>query len=475
MVNYPSQSIRSQLTLMTVCLLLILAALSYWSAHLYGNRAARLSYDRLMAGAALQVAESIGIQDGEVISDLPQAAFETLSLAPDDRVFYAITTADGDHITGYEGLPQFNPDSGKIMRLDGRSELSPQFFDAYYSNEPVRFVVVKRVLNDVGITLEVQIQIGQTRRASNALSADISWRVLQFVAFFSVLALVMILFGIWMLLRPLNQLNIALSERSHVDLSPLDLQVPLEVEPLLKTINHFMEQLAATLDRLKRFTGEAAHQIRTPLAGLKSQAQNALEEHDPQLRELQLKRVVECSDLLSGTVRQMLNQAKLTYRFQSELFNSVRLDSLVKEVCRDVAVAALRSDVEVVYLSAVEICVDGDEFALKQMIQNILENAIKYSPSGGVVEVDLVASAAPKGKVSAVLQVSDSGPGIPENERSHVFKQFYRSPNNKRSGSGLGLSIAREVAEHHQAILELKDNQPHGLIVEICFEGRLVK
>ena len=363
MVNYPSQSIRSQLTLMTVCLLLILAALSYWSAHLYGNRAARLSYDRLMAGAALQVAESIGIQDGEVISDLPQAAFETLSLAPDDRVFYAITTADGDHITGYEGLPQFNPDSGKIMRLDGRSELSPQFFDAYYSNEPVRFVVVKRVLNDVGITLEVQIQIGQTRRASNALSADISWRVLQFVAFFSVLALVLILFGIWMLLRPLNQLNIALSERSHVDLSPLDLQVPLEVEPLLKTINHFMEQLATTLDRLKRFTGEAAHQIRTPLAGLKSQAQNALEEHDPQLRELQLKRVVECSDLLSGTVRQMLNQAKLTYRFQSELFNSVRLDSLVKEVCRDVAVAALRSDVEVVYLSAVEICVDGDEFA----------------------------------------------------------------------------------------------------------------
>ncbi|MBR9869350.1 MAG: sensor histidine kinase [Oceanospirillales bacterium] len=475
MISYSPRSIRSQLSVMTVCLLLILAALSYWSAHMYGNRAARLSYDRLMAGAALQVAESIGIQDGEVIVDLPQAAFETLSLATDDRVFYAITTAAGDHITGYEKLPKFDPHTGKLTQLNGRRELSPQFFDAYYSNEPVRFVIVNRVLNDVGITLEVQIQIGQTRRASNALSADISWRVLQFVTFFSVLALVLIMFGIWMLLRPLNQLNIALSERSHVDLSPLDLQVPLEVEPLLKTINHFMEQLAATLDRLKRFTGEAAHQIRTPLAGLKSQAQNALEEHDPLLREQQLKRVVECSDLLSGTVRQMLNQAKLAYRFQSEMFSSIRLDSLIKEVCRDVAVAALRSDVEVVYLSAVEIYVDGDEFALKQMIRNILENAIKYSPRGGLVAVDLVVCSAPKGKVSAVLQVSDSGPGIPENERSHVFEQFYRSPNNKRSGSGLGLSIAREVAEHHHAKLELKDNQPHGLIVEIYFEGRLVK
>ncbi|WP_372741693.1 sensor histidine kinase [Neptunomonas sp.] len=472
MVNYPPPSIRRQLSVMTVCLLLILAAMSYWAANMYGHRAARLSYDRLMVGAALQVAESISIQDGEVSVDLPQAAFETLSLATDDRVFYAITTLDGDHITGYEGLPQFDPQSGRITRLEGWREFSPQLFDSYYSNEKVRFVIMTRVLNDVGITQEVKIQIGQTLRASNALSTDISLRVLQFVAFFFVLALVLIMFGIWMLLRPMNQLNKALSERSPVDLSPLDVPVPLEIEPLLNTINHFMGQLATTLDRLKRFTGEAAHQIRTPLAGLKSQAQNALEEQDPVLRQQQLKRVVESSDLLSGTVRQMLDQAKLAYRFQSEIFSPLRLDNLVKEVCRDVAVAALRSDVEVAYLSSVEVSIDGDGFALKQMIRNILENAIKYSPGEGLVEVGFVVC--PEGKEGVILRVSDSGPGIPENERSQVFEQFYRSPNNQRSGSGLGLSIAREVAVHHHAELELKDNQPHGLIVEIHFgRGRV--
>ena len=456
---------------MTVGLLLVLAATSYWVANIYGQRAARLSYDRLMAGAALQIAESIGMQDGEVVIDLPQAAFATLALAPDDRVFYAINILDGDLITGYPGLPKFDPLTSKISNLESRGEFPLRFFDAVYSREPMRFITLTRVLNDVDVTLEVQLQIGQTLRARNTLSADISWRALQFVAFFFLFALVLIMFGIWMLLRPLSQVNKALSERSPVDLSELDLPVPLEVEPLVQTINHFMAQLATTLDRLKRFTGEAAHQIRTPLAGLKSQAQNALEEQDPQRRQEQLKRVLECSDLLSSTVSQMLNQAKLAYRFQSELFSAIRLDSLVKEVCRDVAVAALRNDVEVAYLSSAEISVDGDAFALKQMIRNILENAIKYSPRGGLVEVDF---AVPEKRLSAegaILSVRDSGPGIPAEERSQVFEQFYRSPDNPRSGSGLGLSIAREVAEHHGAELVLIDNQPQGLVVEIRFRG----
>ncbi len=456
---------------MTVGLLLVLAATSYWVANIYGQRAARLSYDRLMAGAALQIAESIRMQDGDVVVDLPQAAFETLALAPDDRVFYAIKMLDGDLITGYPGLPKFDPKTSKISTLEGRGAFPLRFFNAPYSSEPMRFITLTRVLNDVGVTLEVQLQIGQSLRARNALSADISWRALQFVAFFFLLALVLVTFGIWMLLRPLSQVNKALSERSPVDLSALDVLVPVEVEPLVQTINHFMAQLATTLDRLKRFTGEAAHQIRTPLAGLKSQAQNALEEQDPQRRQEQLKRVVECSDLLSSTVSQLLNQAKLAYRFQSEIFSALRLDSLVKEVCRDVAVAALRNEVEVAYLSSAQFIVDGDGFALKQMLRNILENAIKYSPRGGLVEVELALPGWPGAGAGAILRVRDSGPGIPVEERSQVFEQFYRSPNNPRSGSGLGLSIAREVALHHRAELVLMDNQPQGLVVEIRFRG----
>jgi len=456
---------------MSVCLLLVLAAISYWATNLYGHRAARLSYDRLLAGAALQVAESIGLQDGEVVIDLPRAAFETLALAPEDRVFYAIEFVDGPLITGYSGLPESAEGSPGSRETGFDGQPPARFFDAPYSGEMVRFIALERVLKDVGLTQAVRVRIGQTLRARDALVADISWRALQFVALFIAIALVLIMSGIWMLLRPLRNLNLALSRRSPVDLSPLEVSVPQEVEPLLRTINHFMAQLATTLDRLKRFTGEAAHQIRTPLAGLKSQAQNALEEQDATLRQEQLKRVVECSDLLSSTVSQMLNQATLAHRFQSEMFDELRLDELVIEVCREVAVAALHDGVEVAYLGDREVIVQGDGFALKQMLRNILENAIKYSPQGGIVEVNIEAR---PGTAGVKLRVSDQGPGIPVEEREQVFEQFYRSPNNPRAGSGLGLAIAREVAVHHHAHLTLGDNTPKGLVVEIHFSrGRV--
>lgn len=451
---------------MSVCLLMVLAAIIYWAANLYGHRAARLSYDRLLAGAALQVAESIRLNDGDVVIDLPRAAFETLELAPEDRVFYAIELVDGPLLTGYSGLPEsieglpVNPE--KVFE----GQLPISLFDAPYSGEMIRFIVLERVLKDVGVAQAVRVKIGQTLRARHALAADISWRATQFVALFIVIALVLIMCGIWMLLSPLRNLNLALSRRSPVDLSPLEVNVPQEIEPLLQTINHFMLQLSITLDRLKRFTGEAAHQIRTPLAGLKSQAQNALEEQNATLRQEQLKRVVECSDMLASTVSQMLNQAKLAHRFQSEMFGELRLDELVMEVCREVAVGALNNGVEVAYLGDCKVVVQGDGFALKQMIRNILENAIKYSPQAGVVEVNFDGR---PGTAGVKLTVSDQGPGIPVEERNHVFEQFYRSPNNPRAGSGLGLAIAREVAVHHHAQLKLIDNIPNGLVVEIYF------
>ena len=150
-----------------------------------------------------------------------------------------------------------------------------------------------------------------------------------------------------------------------------------------------MNQLGTTLDRLKRFTSEAAHQIKTPLAGLKSQAQNALDEQDQDVRREQLNRVVESCDMLNSTVTQLLDQAILAHRFQSEPLRPVRLDTLTKQVCRDVAVAALQQGVEVAYSGDQEITINGDEFALQQMLRNVLENAIKYSPKESSVEIEL--------------------------------------------------------------------------------------
>ncbi|WP_165840115.1 sensor histidine kinase [Motiliproteus coralliicola] len=457
-------SIRRQLLWMAAGLLLALALSSYWAAQAYGERAARLSYDRLLTGAALQIAENIQIRNGEVVIDLPRSAFETLALAPQDRVFYAIVETNGQFITGYPDLPIQGLAWGRGADLNNPGVTLPVFYDEQYSGEPVRFLTLTRQLPETDEVREVQVQLGQTTRARQLLAEEISWRALQLLALFFVVAMVLILGGIWLVLRPLHRLNRGLEARSPQDLSPLQVEVPREIQPLLTTINRFMQQLGGTLDGLKRFTAEAAHQIRTPLAGLKSQAQNALVEEDEVRRREQLQRVVQSSDLLSDTVSQLLSQATLAHRFQSQALEPLTLDKLITDVCRDVAVSALHQGVEVAYLGQVLVPLNGDDFALRQMLRNLLENAIKYSETGDTVEVDLQ-----RVERGARLTVADQGPGIPDSEKSQVFERFYRSPDNPRPGSGLGLAIAREIAVHHRALLSLKDNQPRGLVVEVLF------
>jgi two-component system sensor histidine kinase TctE len=343
------------------------------------------------------------------------------------------------------------------------------FFDARYGGEPVRFLVLSRLLTETDFSGTIRIQLGQTTRARQALAGEISLRAVQLVAVLFLIALLLVSAGIWMTLQPLERLNRALAQRSPVDLSPLELTVPREISRLVQTLNHLMQQLGGTLNRLQRFTSEAAHQIRTPLAGLRSQAQNARAEEDETLRWRQLDRVIESADRLSDTVDQLLKQAVLTHRLRSEQDERVALDELVPEVCRELAVPALERGVKLAYDGPAGVDLKGNRFALKQMIQNLVENAIRYSEPGSDVQVTLQ-----RDGNGVLLSVADRGPGIPDAEKPLVFERFYRSPGNSRSGSGLGLAIAEEVAGHHRASLRLKDNVPRGLIVEVHFpSGRL--
>lgn len=188
-----SYSIKQQLATMTILLLFVLAAVSYWGANKYGQRAAQLSYDHLLTGAAFQMAENIRLQDGRVVVDLPRSAFDTLALAPEDRVFYAVDIVGGNHLTGYEGLPESNNQETASSTQSSVGQLPVSFFETTYSDEPVRFITVERVLKDPGVTKTVRVKIGQTLRARNELADGISWRALQAAGGFIVVALVLIM------------------------------------------------------------------------------------------------------------------------------------------------------------------------------------------------------------------------------------------------------------------------------------------
>lgn len=470
-----ANSIRSQLVLMTLLLLIVMTIITFFLANSYGKRSAQISFDRLLTSAALQTAESISMKDGQVIVDLPWSAFEILSSAPNDRVFYRISDKAGNKITGYQDLPKLNDTDrrGNLVVQQGRPE--PRFFDSFYQGEAVRFVVFNKQLTETLYQGDVSIQIGQTVIAREALSSEISWRAIQLVLPFIFIGFILVVLGIWTLLKPIKELNKALSNRTGFDLSKINLPVPSELTPLVQSINHFMGQLDNNLNQLQRFTSEAAHQLRTPLAGLKSQAQNALSEEDEATRHAQLVRVIESCDMLNHTVSQLLLQATLSHRFQSQQLMRINLAQMAKKVCKDVVVSALQQDIEISFDGEEAFAKEnagnilGDAFALEQMVRNILENAIKYSPPHSVVHVSIL-SVTHALKPMIRLSVTDQGIGIPDSEKPHVFERFYRSANNPRSGTGLGLAIVKEVADHHNALLELSDNDPKGLVVNLTFE-----
>ncbi|WP_417561349.1 sensor histidine kinase [Marinomonas sp.] len=463
-------SIRRQLILMVATVLIVINVVALWSAHIYANRAAKESYDRLLYGSALQMAENINILDSNFFIDLPVSAFETLALSTSDRAFYSIINGQYRVLTGYKDLPNI-PFTQLLQQSSEKEKFIPIYYEAMYRGETVRFVALGKRLLEADSVNDVFIIVGQTLDARRAAATEISQMALQFVTLFFFITLLLLLFVIWRVLQPLQAIKQAITERSPQELSPLEANVPSEIAPLLKSINYFMAQLDNTLSRLKRFTAEAAHQIRTPLAGLNSQAQNALDETDEVLRQKQLQHILESSNVLTNTVNQLLSRATLTHRYQSHPFSPVSLDHVTKETCRELAVWALEQQVEIEYLGDIQVTINGDEFALKQMLQNIIENAIKYSPKGSVVEVELMVMDE-LSETSVVLQIRDQGIGVPDQDKEHIFEYFYRSPDNFASGSGIGLSIAKEVAEHHDARFHLKDNQPTGLIVEVIFPQR---
>ena len=467
-----TKSLRRQLLVMTFIVLLLISSLALWGAHIYANRTTKISYDRLLYGAALQMAENITQVNGKVIIDLPISAFETLSLSSADRAFYSIMDSQYQVLTGYKDLPDI-PFPLLIKESQQNKRLKPLYYESNYRGERVRFIILSKRLLEADKSKTIFVIVGQTMEARAQSAKEINQIALQFVCVFFIITMLLLLFVIWQVLRPLQSIKQAITERSPLELSALDIHVPSEIAPLVNSINYFMAQLDTTLKRLERFTAESAHQIRTPLAGLISQAQNALDEKDNSLRKQQLENILESSQLLTQTVNQLLNRATLTHRFQSHPFSLISLDELIKETCRDLVVWALEKQVEIAYLGDPKTNILGDEFALKQMLHNIIENAVKYSPENSIVEVELMhpnqSSSNEVLSNQAKLQIRDQGVGVSDEDKLHIFEYFYRSADNLAAGSGIGLSIAKEVAEHHKAKFYLKDNQPTGLIVEMVF------
>jgi len=311
------------------------------------------------------------------------------------------------------------------------------------------------------------VQVAETREKRSVLAAEIIKGVM--LPQFAILPLAVLL--VWLALvrgiKPLNQLEERIRARKPDDLSPLDERaVPLEVAPLVSSVNDLLTRLKDSIATQKRFLADAAHQLKTPLAGLRMQADLAQREgaNAAELKQ-SLQQIGRSSMRATHTVNQLLALARAENSGISIVLQPCDLARLTMEVVQDSVPRAMDRRIDLGYDGASPgahgVRVDGNPTLLKELIRNLLDNAINYTPSSaerpGVITARVLAD--PFGQV-LLLQIEDSGPGIPEAERELVFQPFYRALGTDADGSGLGLPIVLEIARQHNAAITLEDAHP---------------
>ncbi len=277
------------------------------------------------------------------------------------------------------------------------------------------------------------------------------------------LAAALVWFGLSRGLKPLRGLRDRIRDRRPDDLSPIDpTSAPQEIVPLVESFNELLTQLETTLATQRRFIADAAHQMKTPLAGIRMQAELALREPEPAERERSLTQLARSSERASHLINQLLALARAESLGEKTAFDRLELNPLLREAITELAPLALAAGLDLGFEDTDSpVAVVGNPVLLGELIQNLVGNAIHYTPSGGVVNIRVLT-----GMGVVTIEIEDNGPGIPAAERESVFERFYRvrdrvpANEGEERGSGLGLAIVREIARLHQATVQITEGAP---------------
>jgi two-component system sensor histidine kinase TctE len=457
-------SLRNQLLRWLIIPLVALAALNALSAYYNALDAADLAYDRALLASTRALAERVTVRDGKVVADVPYVALDSFETDTLGRIYYKVSGMHGELVSGYEDLPP-------VPANAPRSETYPalvRFYQADYNGQPIRIAALVQPVFDDSMRGIALIQVGETLDARRNLTRKIITDTLTHQAAMVLAAGALVWLAVRLVLRPLMQLKEAVEQRAPSDLSDVDpALVHREVRPLVTAMNGALARMHTLMASQRRFIADASHQLRTPLTVLKTQAEMALRENDP----VAMRRIVEAmAGTTDATVRlanRLLTLARVEHGAHAAEFGPVALAELAQQVGLDLAPAAVGKPVALELDAAQAVQVRGQAMLLRELISNLVDNAIRYTPAGGTVTMRVAPSSG-----GAQLEVEDSGPGIATAEREAVFTPFYRAASTMETnpdGTGLGLTIVREIATLHGAEVELDSGAAGGLLVRVRF------
>ncbi|HEX7888468.1 MAG TPA: sensor histidine kinase N-terminal domain-containing protein [Ramlibacter sp.] len=439
--------------------LLLLWPVSLALTWLVAQSIAGKPFDRALEYNVQAIAQLVTVQNQRAAFSLPQPAREILRADDSDQVYYQVLGSRGELLSGERDLPP-PPEDERL--LPGETRLR----DDEMRGLDVR-VAYTWVKVDAPGAQPVLVQVAETREKRSVLATEIIKGVMLPQLVILPLAVLLVWLALVRGIKPLSELEERIRARKPDDLSPLDEKVvPLEVAPLVSSVNDLLTRLKGSIATQKRFLADAAHQLKTPLAGLRMQADLAQrEQFNAEELKQSLKQIGRSSMRATHTVNQLLALARAESSGKTLVRQPCDLAALAIEAVRDTVPRAMEKRLDLGYDGAepgsAGVKLQGHPTLLKEMIRNLLDNAVNYTPSSaqqpGVVTARVLAD--PFGRV-LVLQVEDTGPGIPEAERELVFQPFYRTLGTNVDGSGLGLPIVLEIARQHGATIELQDARP---------------
>jgi len=427
-------------------------------------------FDRALEFNLQALTQFVVAKDKRVSFNLTPQARDLLRADDSDLVYYQVLGVRGELISGEGDFPlpreSETPEPGQVKLRDDvvrGDEVRVAYVWLQRDTEPKRLVLM---------------QVAETKGKRSTLATEIIKGVM--VPQFVILPLAVLL--VWMALvrgiRPLNDLEQKIRARKPDDLSPIEESyIPQEVAPLVSSINDLLTRLKTSLTTQKRFLADAAHQLKTPLAGLRMQAELAQRESNPQDIRSSLQQIAHASTRATHTVNQLLALARAETTGRALPSARIDLARLVMGVVRDSVPRALEHGIDLGYDGPEQLpddcLMDGNPTLLQEMTRNLVDNAINYTGRGGVVTAHVLFD---RFSGVQILQVEDNGPGIPENERELVLQPFYRALGTNVDGSGLGLAIVHEIAQQHGAAVMMEDAHPdatrRGLRVSIRFAPR---
>lgn len=451
-----ANSIRKQL----ICWLMIpitsLCLVSAIVTYFIAVRMTTQGYDAALMESARELANRLSVQDGKITLDLPPAALAVFKEDNIDTFYYAAFGDDGQLIAGdWDVLTAVNPGADQPRLRNGRiyrSAVRIACFNFMVGGDPtkkVRIFVAETVIKRRALTNQILIAVIVPQLLLIALSSLAVW------------------LGVARGLAPLKAVRSAIASRTQWDLSPMtEVDPPVEIRPLVLAINDLLGRLNKDIEAQRRFVANAAHQLRTPLAGIKTQTELALRQKEmPELQAI-LSQIHRGAVNVTRLVNQLLSLAQLEPSGAQTLSHSkIELNGIVKEATKDLVPYALSSDIDLGFEGAAgPAFVLGNSWSIRELVTNLIDNAVRYTQRGGKVTVKILSGA------DVRLCVEDNGPGIPEGERECVFERFYRVLGNNVNGSGLGLSIVKEIVLSHKGNVSIDTGGGgKGTIVVITF------